>query len=62
MSLPNDIARCPGVGNDTEGWREGCDTCQRRTDRTKGDRIPHMTPPTIIVFECPWLIEPGERT
>ena len=23
--LSNDIARCPGVGDDTEGWREGCD-------------------------------------
>lgn len=30
-TLSNDIARCPGVGDDTEGWREGCDDCLRRT-------------------------------
>ena len=23
MTLPNDIARCAGVGNDEKGWREG---------------------------------------
>ena len=22
MTLPRDIARCPGVGSDDEGWRE----------------------------------------
>lgn len=23
--LPNDYARCNGVGDDVEGWREGCE-------------------------------------
>lgn len=30
MTLPADVARCPGVG-DEEGWREGCCDCLRRT-------------------------------
>ena len=30
-ALPFDIARCPGVGSDAEGWRDGCETCLRRT-------------------------------
>jgi hypothetical protein len=31
MTLPADIARCPGVGSDSEGWREGCESCARRS-------------------------------
>ena len=29
-TLPNDVARCAGVGSDEEGWREGCDDVARR--------------------------------
>lgn len=55
MTLPNDVARCPGVGSDTEGWREGCEDCARRLDG--GDNVVHMMPPEIIVFECEFRIE-----
>lgn len=54
MTLPHDIARCPGVGDDIDGWREGCEDCQRRT--IQGGRS-HMAPPPIIVFECEYRIE-----
>ena len=54
MTLPHDIARCPGVGSDADGWREGCDDCQRRTE--PGDS-PHMAPPPIIVLECEYMVE-----
>lgn len=43
-TLSNDIARCPGVGDDTEGWREGCDDCLRRT-APRPDPVWMMTPP-----------------
>lgn len=59
MTLPNDIARCPGVGSDAEGWREGCERCARRT-ATGGERTPWMTPPPIVAFECEFLIEVTE--
>jgi hypothetical protein len=58
MTLPHDIARCPGVGSDADGWREGCDDCQRRTE-PGCDYSPHMAPPPIIVFECEYRIEPS---
>lgn len=57
-TLPNDVARCAGVGDDVNGWREGCETCLRRTDPGYGERVVHMAPPPIIVFECEALIEP----
>ncbi|WP_341304688.1 hypothetical protein [Pseudomonas sp. TMP25] len=57
MTLPNDVARCIGVGDDEEGWREGCDICLRRTSRGTGESVPYITPPPIIVFECEFLIE-----
>lgn len=56
MTLPNEIARCPGVGNDAEGWRDGCERCLRRTD-PPGDGGREIDPPPIIVFECEFLIE-----
>lgn len=59
MTLPNDIARCPGAGSDAEGWREGCDTCARRT-AGGGDYVAWMEPPKIIAFECEFLIEVSE--
>ena len=46
MSLPSDVARCPGVGDDTDGWREGCEGCQRRTSPAS-DQAWWMTPPPI---------------
>jgi hypothetical protein len=62
MTLPIDVSRCSGVGDDVEGWREGCETCQRRTDRPAyAQTVRWMTPEPVIAFECPWMIEPGER-
>ena len=59
-TLPNDIARCDGVGSDEEGWREGCETCLRRT-ASRGDRVVMMSPPPIMAFWCEYLIEPEKR-
>ncbi len=56
MTLPNDVARCSGVG-DADGWREGCDDCQRRTHRPDAV-VPMMQPPAVIAFECESRIEP----
>ena len=55
--LPNDVARCAGVGDDEEGWREGCDVCLRRLSVATGERVVRMLPPPIIVFECEYLID-----
>ena len=57
MTLPNDKERCPGVGSDAEGWREGCDDCLRRT-AARPDYVWMMTPPAVIVFECESRIAP----
>jgi hypothetical protein len=54
-TLHNDIARCGGVGSDEEGWREGCQTCLRRTAARGKEWV---EPPPIIAFECEYLIEP----
>jgi len=59
-SLPNDVARCDGSGyqeSDGWDWREGCETCLRRT-APRGDRVQMIAPPAIIAFECEYLIEP----
>lgn len=59
--LPSDVARCQGVGSDAEGWREGCETCLRRTSPPADpSRVLRMTPPVLVVFFCEFLIEPGE--
>ena len=50
MSLPYDVARCAGVGEDGD-WRDGCSDCQRRTDRPDA-LVSMMPPPALIVFEC----------
>jgi hypothetical protein len=55
--LPADVARCNGVGNDIDGWREGCDVCLRRTAH-RGSMVVMMSPPPIIAFWCEFLIEP----
>ena len=56
------IARCPGVPNEPDeptGWREGCETCMRRTAPGSPHRQAWMEPPAIIAFWCEYLIEPG---
>ena len=55
--LPNDIARCQGVGSDEEGWREGCDDCLRRTSKGREEYQVYMEPPVIIAFWCECRIE-----
>ena len=65
IRLPNDVARCDGVGFDEDGswdWREGCETCLRRT-APRGDMmlISFIHPPAIIAFECEFLIEPDSN-
>lgn len=60
--LPADVARCPGVGNNADGWRKGCETCLRRL--APGGRV-HMQPPPIIAFWCDYQVEantPDMRT
>ena len=57
MNLPNDIARCRGVGSDEEGWREECDVCLRRLAPAPVRRAVWIEPPLIITFECEYLIE-----
>lgn len=56
--LPNDVARCAGVGGDEEGWREGCEDRQRRTTPGHGEHVYWMVPPEIVVFFCEYRIEP----
>ena len=61
-ALSNDVARCNGVGSDDpeEGWREGCETCLRRT-APRPERCSMMEPPAIIAFDCEFLIEPNDQ-
>lgn len=57
MKLANDIARCDGVGSmedGVQGWREGCETCLRRT-APRPERVWMIAPPPIIAFECEFL-------
>lgn len=58
--LPDHFDRCDGVQYDEGDWREGCETCVRRTSPRHGPFVPPMTPPPVIAFFCPFLIEPGE--
>jgi hypothetical protein len=61
-ALPYDIARCPGVPHEPgerPGWREGCETCLRRTAPGSPNQQAWMEPPAIIAFWCEYLIEPG---
>jgi hypothetical protein len=60
--LDETVSRCEGVGSDEEGWREGCENCLRRTTPpVHPDRPWLMDPPEIIVFECPFRLEPYVR-
>ena len=54
--LPADVARCPGVGSDAEGWREGCDDCLRRTTGPAPYQS-WLVPPPIIAFECAFRLD-----
>jgi hypothetical protein len=54
--LPDDVARCRGVGEDGE-WREGCENCARRLAPALGDRAEYLEPPPIVAFWCEYLIE-----
>ena len=54
MTLPADIARCPGYEAAGE-WREGCEDCFRRTEPAH-ERQVWMEPPPIIAFECEYRI------
>lgn len=56
MKLPDDISRCNGVGDDDEGWRDGCEKCLRRIAERPA-KCWMMEPPPIIAFECEHLIE-----
>jgi hypothetical protein len=61
--MANDIARCDGVGSVEDGvqyWREGCETCLRRT-APRPERVLMMQPPIIVAFECEYLIEPNDQ-
>lgn len=62
-TLPNDYARCNGVGFNEDGemhWREGCEHCLRRT-APRSDYYSMIAPPPIIAFECEYLIEPDDK-
>lgn len=56
-TLPNDVARCVGVGDDDEGWREGCNDCARRLAESTSEVSALMLPPAIIAFSCEFRIE-----
>lgn len=57
--LSADIARCRGVGDDAEGWREGCEDCLRRTAPSDHPQQSWIEPPVIITFECEFWIPPA---
>ena len=59
MTLPNDVARCAGVGDDEEGWRDGCEDCARRLAESTSAVTAWMLPPAIIAFWCEFRIEPS---
>jgi hypothetical protein len=54
MTLPADIARCPGIGSAKDGWLEDCETCLHRLSPTSEEQ---MKPPAVIAFFCPFQIE-----
>jgi hypothetical protein len=56
--LPADVARCAGYEGAPGDWREGCDDCLRRTDRSTFPLQAWMAPPPIVVFECEARIAP----
>lgn len=61
LHLPNDIARCPGVRDAINKWRDGCERCVRRTDRTNMEMAAWMPPPPMVGLWCEFLIEPQKE-
>ena len=59
MTLSALYARCQGVNFDGD-WREGCETCLRRTSAAVGENQTWIEPPPIVVFDCEYLIEPSD--
>jgi hypothetical protein len=57
--LHPELERCPGIGNDEEGWFEDCETCLRRLAKPSGNV---MRPPAIIAFFCEYSIPMGYRS
>lgn len=63
-SLPYNVPRCRGDGDENGygeiEWREGCETCLRRTATPHPDPLCQkwIEPPLITAFECEYLIEP----
>lgn len=57
--LPNDYARCAGVGDDINGWREGCENCARRSSTPTGIMVGAIAPPAIISSWCEFWIGPS---
>ena len=58
--MTSDTARCDGASSIEDGvqyWREGCETCLRRT-APRPETVSMIQPPMIIAFECEYLIEP----
>lgn len=60
MTLPDDFARCIGVGyvrhDALIDWRDGCERCLRRLS-PPGERSTWIEPPEVIAFECEYLVE-----
>lgn len=57
-SLPATVARCDGVLIDGD-WREGCETCLRRTSGAPvPEMVPRIVPEPILAFECFALLDP----
>jgi hypothetical protein len=57
-NLPAGIARCDGSFSIEDGikyWREGCETCLRRT-ALRNSLVSIIKPPAIIAFECEFLL------
>lgn len=63
-TLPDNVARCQGSGSDEDGWREGCETCLRRTAPLPAPHVMTwmISPPAIITFWCPHEIQPDSPT
>jgi hypothetical protein len=58
FTLPATVARCDGVMIDWE-WREGCETCLRRTvSAPEPETTPRIVPEDVLVFECFALLNP----
>lgn len=62
-ALAADVARCNGIKSNEseEGWRQGCETCLRRT-APRPNRCWMIKPPPIMVFECEFLIKPDAES